>query len=227
MPTMHAQGIAGYAAVTLGALIVLSASGVLAQEDERPSVRGSVQGELRRGGNPRFEVAAIHPDGWRAVDKVLVTLELHGAPLEEIEYDVAGSVIAVGGTRAVVGTGNAVAGRFLRVGAFGVSLTTGGNRLGLSFGARILQEIPPEARFRFSAEDDQGTAVSVSVPAVIPEDDEGGFPVVTVALAALAALLAGGYVGARVATHRRRPSIYEAVARRITEEREARGHAPR
>jgi hypothetical protein len=224
---MHAQAIARYAAVTLGSLVFLSASGVLAQEEEGPSVRGSVEGELRRGGNPRFEVAATHPAGWRAVDKVLVTLELHGAPLEEIEYDVAGSVIAVGGTRAVVGTGNAVAGRFLRVGAFGVALTTGGNRLGLSFGARILQEIPPEARFRFSAEDDQGTVVSVSVPAVVPEDDQGGFPVVTVALAALAALLAGGYVGARVATHRRRPSIYEAVARRITEEREARERTAR
>jgi hypothetical protein len=221
MPTMRPRRIAQVAAAMLGALVAVTASGALAQEEGGPSVRGSVEGELAPGAQPRFEVTATHPGGWRAVDKILITLELHGAPLEEIEYDVAGSVIAVGGTRAVVGTGNAVAGRFLRVGAFGVALTTGGNRLGLTFGARVLEEIPPEARFRFTAEDEEGTAVSFGVPAAVPEDEGGGFPVATVSLAALAALLAGGYLGARVATHRRRPSIYETVARRITEEREA------
>jgi hypothetical protein len=155
------------------------------------------------------------------LDQILVVLELHGAPLEEVSYDVGGSVISVGGTRAVAGTGNAVAGRFLRVGAFGIALTTGGNRLELSFGARILEDVPEDARFRFLAQDDQGREASVTRAAMPPE--EGGLSLNTVILAAAAALLAGGYLGARVATHRRRPSIYEAVARRITEEREVRG----
>jgi hypothetical protein len=230
MPTMQSRGRSRSrraTALAFAGLLTLTGTGALAQEREGPSVRGSVRGELRRGSQARFEVTATHPAGWRAVENVLVTLELHGAALEEVAYDVAGSVIAVGGTRAVVGTGNAVAGRFLRVGAFGVTLATGGNRLALSFGARILEEIPPQARFRFTAEDDEGASASATVRAAVPEDDGGGLSVGTLALAALGALLAGGYLGARVASHRRRPSIYETVARRITEEREARGRPAR
>ena len=42
------------------------------------------------------------------------------------------------------------------------------------------------------------------------------------ALVAVAALLAGGIVGSRVATHRRPASIYDRVAARIVEERSGR-----
>jgi hypothetical protein len=210
-----------WAAATLAALLSPAAP-ARGQEAEGPAVRASVTGELTRGRQARFEVNATHPEGWRAISHVLTVLELHGAPLEEVDYDVAGSVLAVGSTRAVVGTGNAVAGRFLRIGAFGVAVSTTGNRLELSFGARILQDMPPGARIRFTAEDDEGRAASVTVrPAVVDED--GGLSLGTVVLAALGALLAGGYLGARVASHRRRPSIYEAVARRVAEERGAPG----
>lgn len=218
-------------AATAALLAVLVAVGTLAraasaQDEAGPTVRGSVTGELVRGSQARFRVTASHPEGWRSVDEVIVVLELRGAPLEEVAYDVSGSVISVGGTRAVAGTGNAVAGRFFRVGAFGVELATGGNRLDLSFGAQVLADVPRDARFRFVADDDEGRSASVTVRAAVPEE-EGGLSLTTVVLAAVGALLAGGYLGARVATHRRRPSIYESVARRITEEREARTRPPR
>jgi hypothetical protein len=211
----------GWAAAALGALLA-AATPARGQEAEGPAVRASVTGELTRGQQARFEVTATHPEGWRSISAVLVGLELHGATLEEVEYDVGDSVLAVGESRAVVGTGDSVAGRFLRVDAFGVSVTTTGNRLQLSFGARLLEEPPPGARFRFTAEDDQDRSGSVTVQARGTEED-GGLSPGTVALAALGALLAGGYLGARVASHRRGPSIYEAVARRITEERDASG----
>lgn len=211
--------------LTLVAL-VLMAPPARAQEEGGPSVRASVAGELTRGRQARFEITASHPGGWRSISDVLVILELHGAPLEEVDYDVGGSVLSVGTTRAVVGTGNAVAGQFLRVGAFGVSLSTTGNRLDLSFGARLLQDLPPEARFRFVAEDDEGRSDAVTVRASVAEEG-GGLSVGTVVLAALGALLAGGYLGVRVASHRRGPSIYESVARRITEERNVPGRPRR
>jgi hypothetical protein len=217
-----------WAVAALAALAALASPGspAGAQEDDGPSVRASVTGELARGREARFEVTATHPGGWRSISDVLVVLELHGATLEEVHYDVGGSVLSVGSTRAVVGTGNAVAGRFLRVGLFGVSVTTTGNRLELSFGASLLQDLPPEARFRFTAEDDEGRSDSVTVRAAVTEED-GGLSLGTVLLAALGALLAGGYLGARVASHRRGPSIYESVARRITEERRVPGRPRR
>jgi hypothetical protein len=219
-------GRLGAIAAVAFAVMTLAHPRAGAQEEDDPAVRASVSGELARGGDARFRVTATHPLGWRTLDQILVVLELHGAPLEEVTYDVGGSVISVGETRAVAGTGNAVAGRFLQVGAFGIAVTTGGNRLELSFGARILEDVPEDARFRFLAQDDQGREASVTVRAAMPPE-EGGLSLSTVILAAAAALLAGGYLGARVATHRRRPSIYEAVARRITEEREVRGRGGR
>lgn len=219
-------GRQGTVAAAVLAALALAHPSARAQEDDGPAVRASVTGELARGQEARFRVTATHPLGWGTLDQVLIALELHGAPLEEVTYDVGGSVISVGSTRAVAGTGNAVAGRFLRIGAFGIAVTTGGNRLELSFGARILEDVPEDARFRFAAQDDQGREASVTVRAAVPAE-EGGLSLSTLILAAVGALLAGGYLGARVATHRRRPSIYESVARRITEEREGRARPRR
>jgi hypothetical protein len=199
---------------------LLAAAGIAWAQVPGLTVRGSVDGELHRGGQARFEVMATHPDGWQALRTVAVVLDLHGAVLEEVVYDVDGTAIEVGGNRAVAGTGNIAEGQFLRVGAFGLVVSTGGNRLRLSFDARVLEEPPVEARFRFVAQDDEGEEVATSIPAAVEED--GGLSWSVVVLAVLAALLAGGILGSRVATHRRAPtSVYGAVARRLQEERES------
>lgn len=198
----------------LGAVLV---SGSPAAAQETPTIRGSVRGELVRGGRATFSVTALHPEGWQAFDSVGVILELHGAVLEEVAYDVDDTTLQVGQSRGVAGTGDFVSGRFFRVGAFGVEVTTGGDRLQLAFGARILERPPPEGRFRFVAEDFAGEQFSRVVPAVV-EEEVGGLSAATVVAAIGVALLAGGFLGSRLTTHRREvPSIYGTVARRLHE----------
>jgi hypothetical protein len=221
MPAVDWHRVPGGAAAVAVAVATALASPAVAQGQDGPAVRGSVTGELARGREARVRATVTHPEGWRALDRVLVSLELHGVPLDEIDYSVGDGVVSLGSAHAVAGTGNALTGRFLRVNAFGVTVSTGGNRLELSFPVRVLRDVPGEARIRFVAEDDEGRSVALGVPAVVPDQEEGS-SATTVILAAAAALLAGGYLGARVATHRRRPSVYEAVARRIVQERGSR-----
>lgn len=188
-----------------------------AAAQEAPSIRGSVQGELARGGRATFAVTATHPEGWQALNRVAVVLELHGSVLEEVAYDVDDTTLQVGESRGVAGTGDFISGRFLGVGAFGVEVTTGGDRLRLSFGARILERLPPEGRFRFVAEDFAGDEFSRTIAAAVEEDD-GGSSLATVLAAIGVALLAGGFLGSRLTSHRREePSVYGTVARRLQE----------
>lgn len=219
---MNRRMVSGGAIVAAVLAATTMASWAAAQDPGGPAIRGSVAGELTRGGDARVQATVTHPEGWRALDRLLVTVELHGVALDEIAYGVGDGVVSLGGARAVAGTGNALTGRFLRVNAFGITVSTGENRLELSFPVRVLRDVPGEALIRFVAEDDEGRTDAIGVPAVVP-DEEDGTSATTVILAAVAALLAGGYLGARVATHRRRPSVYEAVARRIVDERRPRG----
>lgn len=223
---MVALGLPGPAVTLLVVGVFLLTPAAVAQSDAGPAIRGSVAGELAQGGQARFRATVTHPDGWRALDRVVVSLELHRVTLDEVAYGVGDGVVSLGGARAVAGTGNALAGRFLRVEAFEITVSTGGNRLELSFPAGVIREVPEDARVRFLGEDHEGRSAEITVGAVIPTE-EGGTSPGSVILAAALALLAGGYLGARVATHRRRPSIYEAVARRIAEEREGRGRPRR
>jgi hypothetical protein len=216
----------GYLAPAVTSLALLPflvlASSAAAQS---ATIRGTVTGDLARGSMATFAVTATHPDGWRALDTVTVTLTLRGALLEELVYEVDGTSITAGEASALVGTGDQATGRFFRVSALDIRLTTGGDSLRLSFGAGLLEDVPPGARFRFVAADDHGEEVSVGRVAPVTEED-GGFPWATVGVAVVAALLAGGLLGSRVATHRRPPSLYATVARRVAEDRGA-GRTPR
>jgi hypothetical protein len=217
------EGRRSQAAAFLAILLPLALAGpALAQS---ATVRGSVAGELTRGSKVTFAVTATHPDGWRALDTVTVTLTLRGALLEALVYEVDDTSITAGEASALVGTGDQATGRFFRVSALDIQLTTGGDRLRLAFGAGLLEDVPPGARFRFVATDDHGEEVSVGRVAPVTEED-GGFPWATVGVAVVAALLAGGLLGSRVATHRRPPSLYATVARRVAEDRGA-GRLPR
>lgn len=181
------------------------------------SARGSVEGDLTRGGRATFHVTGVHPDGWQALRSAAVILELRGVVLEEIAYQVDGTSIEVGGKRAVAGTGNVASGRFFRVGAFGVEVSTGGDRLRLTVPATVLEPPPPGARFRFAVEGDEGDEASTTVAAAVARD-EGGLSLLAVAGAVIAALVAGGYVGSRVTARRRGSgSVYATVARRLGE----------
>lgn len=203
--------------------LVLAASVALLQGLAPPAsaqaatIRGTVTGELTPGSKVTFGVTATHPDGWRTLDRVTVILSLRGIALEELEYDVDETSITAGEASALVGTGDQATGRFFRVSALDIRLLTGGDRLELTFGARLLDEVPPGARFRFVATDDLGGEVSMGRVAAVGE--EGGFPWATLSVAVLAALLAGGLLGSRIAASRRPASVYATVARRLGEDR--------
>lgn len=207
------RGIVRAIVVMVGALWLLGPAPVLAQE---PTVRGSVQGELTKGGLATFHVTGTHPDGWQALRMAAVFLELRGVVLEEIVYEVEGTSIEISGKRAVAGTGNAASGRFFRVAAFDVEATTGGNRLRVTIPTTVLEPPPSGARFRFAVDSDEGDEASAIVPAAV-EEDEGGLSVIVVVGGLIAALVAGGFVGSRVTTTRRGSSVYATVARRLDE----------
>jgi hypothetical protein len=182
------------------------------------TVRGSISGELTPMAQATFRVTGVHPDGWQALRRLAMVMELHGALLEEVAYDVDDTFIEVGGSRALAGTGNVASGRFFRVAASEVEVTAGGDRLALRIAATTLQPPPPGARFRFIAETDEGDEATTTVAAVVDEKDEGLSPL-TIGGAVVAALVAGGFLGSRL-TGRRRPgaSVYDSVARRLRED---------
>lgn len=205
------------------ATILLIAGPAGAQEQPKElTVKPSVTGPLTRGGRVTFRVTSTHPAGFAAVQTVTIEADLRGATLEEIAYDADGGAIAVGEAKAVIGTGDQVTGRFFRVSALDVSATTGGDELTVTIGADVLEALPQGTRFRFTAEDNLGEEAVRSVQASVPEE-EGGLSLVTVILAIVAALVAGGFLGSRLTGSRRSaPSIYGTVSRRIQDERNAR-----
>ncbi len=205
------------------ATVMLIAAPAGAQEQPRElTVKPSVTGPLTRGGRVTFRVTSNHPAGFAAVQTVTIEADLRGATLEEINYDAAGGAIAVGEAKAVIGTGDEVTGRFFRVSALDVSATTGGDELTVTIGADVLEALPQGTRFRFTAEDNLGEEAVRSVQASVPEED-GGLSPVTVILAVVAALVAGGFLGSRFTGRRKpAPSIYGTVTRRIQDERTAR-----
>ncbi len=220
---MDTKSLVRAALVGMVTVLALAAPLSAQEQPEEMTVRPSVTGELTRGGRVTFRVTTTHPAGFAAVQHVLIEADLRGATLEEIAYDAADGAITVGEAKAVIGTGDQVTGRFFRVSALDVQATTGGDELTVSIGADVLEPLPEGTRFRFTAEDNLGDEAVKSVQASVPEE-EGGLSVVTVILAVIAALVAGGFLGSRFTGHRGKPapSVYGTVARRIQDERNAR-----
>jgi hypothetical protein len=208
-------------ALLVGSLVAAALAAAQPAVAQGPTIKGTVTGELIRGRRVTFHVTATHPDGWQSLKTVTVVLSLRGVALEELSYGVDTTSIRAGVSSALVGTGDQVTGRFFAVDALDIRVATGGDRLDLTVGASLLDDVPEGARFQFVAEDDEGEEASVNRVALTPTD-EGGFPWATVIAVTAVALLAGGFLGSRVTAHRAPPtkSIYQDVARRILEERE-------
>lgn len=212
--------------VILSACLLLMVPPTQARSPESPTVRGSVTGVLTAGGRSTLRITATHPEGWQALDEVSLELQLHGAALEELTYEVYESILAIGADRVLVGTGDTTEGRFFQVRALEVSVTTEGNRLVLAIQAGVLKDFPPQSRFRFTAVDDAGEETTTSVAASVAQEEKG-LSLGTVAVVVGAALLAGGFLGTRFTSHRRPTrSVWAAVEQRVMEERGSRPANP-
>jgi hypothetical protein len=217
----------GWVRTTMGSVVGAVVLALATPAEAQPTVDGSVNGDLLRGRTITFRISSTHPEGWQSLEDLLVVLSLKGVTLEELSYGVDTTTVRAGVSSALVGTGDQVTGRFFAVDALDVRVATGGDRLDLTLRARLLDDVPEGARFRFVAQDDLGEEASLGRVAATPQD-EGGFPWGTLAAAIVVATLAGGFIGSRVTAHRRPPStsIYQDVARRIVEERARRGEPP-
>lgn len=211
----------------VGTLVGSAVLAFAAPAAAQPTVDGTVTGEPLRGRTITFRITSTHPEGWQSLESILVILMLRGVTLEELSYGVDTTTVRAGVSSALVGTGDQVTGRFFSVDALDVRVSTGGERLQVTLGARLLDDVPEGARFRFVAQDDVGEEASIGRVAAPPQE-EGGFPWGTLAAAIAVATLAGGFIGSRVTAHRRprSTSIYQDVARRIVEERARRGEPP-
>ena len=206
-------------AIAVVAVVALLAPGgaALAQPTD-VAIRGSVTGDLARDREVRFNVTASHPEGWASLATVGASLQLRGAELETLTFEPADDKLTNGTASVLAGTGDRLEGSFFEVSGTGIALTTGGTRMTLRFAARVLADVPAGARFRFTAVDRDDAEVSTSLRAPVPPPEEGGFPLSTLIVAAVAALAAGSLLGSRVTSSRRsRTSVYGSVARRLAE----------
>ena len=189
----------------------------------RPTVSGSIVGDIRRGGFVTIRISATHPLGWRRIDLMQVTMLQGGEPLGQVNLVPAfGTVTLLGGNLVQVGADNSLTGTYFRFTGLDVTEVTGGLRVVFSISAHVIQAIPRTATFQLSATDQSGTTATVSTTAV-SATASGGFSWGTLATAVVAALFIGSLVGGLFAS-RRRPaapkiSVYSAVQRRIEQER--------
>src|SRR5205823_5373731 len=143
---------------------------------------------------------ATDPEGLAHVHAFQVSMVLHNLVLQQITYLADSELISIrGGTLISAGSAETGSGSFFRISGRGVSAETLDDRLRVTIGARILQDLPAGTRFVLSVTDDAGRSASVvrpistaSTPAPPPP---GGFSVGDLVLAIAAALFAGGVVG--------------------------------
>jgi hypothetical protein len=190
-----------------------------ASQSQEATANGSVTGSRVPGSQVVLHIRGTAPDGWRGVRQLTVTLVLQDAELEEIVFEAHAETIRIGRGPAVeVGAPAVAEGRFFELAGSNVEVTAGGEALEVAMVARVLEEIPPEATFRFAV-------VRGSPPeaASSPPDAGGGLTWGTLVLAIAAALFAGGFIGNLFASRRgalpARSSIYDALKRRLDEER--------
>jgi hypothetical protein len=158
------------------------------------------------------------PGGWEGLHLVEAALLVGGQEAERVTYDIEDARLVIGDDRIFVGTGAEASGTYLRVNGSLVAVTTGGAELSLRVTADVLRAIPDGARFELSVTGDRGEVASISRSFAEPAAAEGGLSLGTVVTAIVVALLAGGFVGNLVASHRRPParlSVYGSIQRRI------------
>ncbi len=196
------------------------------QESPAPiSINGEVSGTLAQGGDLEFRADVASPAGWQNSHLVRIEAVSGGKVLDTLSYDVEDAQLTVGEAPMIVGTGADATGSYLHVDGSDVFVTTGGAHLVLSLTAHVIQTLPGDTRFRFTAIDDYGETASVTRE--LGQGVDQGLSWGTVIMAVVAALLAGGLAGSMVTSRRRPPqrtSVYGTISRRLEDERSSKSH---
>jgi hypothetical protein len=190
-----------------------------------PTLEGSVSGGREVGDDLVIQIDVRSPGGWQGLHLIGATLLIGEREADRIRYDIEDAQLAVGDQEIYAGTGASASGAYLRVAGSDVIVTTGGGNLSFRLSARVLDQIPEDARFELWTTTDRGQVVSIRRGFAEPEDE--GLTWGTVVTAAVAALLAGALVGNLFASRRRPPprlSVYGSIQRRLDAER---SEAPR
>jgi hypothetical protein len=223
-PRPHAARFLLRAAVVLGA--ALSPIAVLASHsvaEAKVTADGSAAGELAPGNTIKVRVHATDSEGWQRLARIEVSLELRGAPLDQLIVEPSAFAISIAGSDAPVSIGEpgTLRGNYFLVDNAKVTVSAKGDAFDLTFPLRLSAEPPPGARLVLLAQDASGVSsgdVALTPPVT---QEEKGFPWGTIGLAVAAALFIGAFVGNMFSTRRSsgRTNVYATVARRLDEER--------
>jgi hypothetical protein len=224
MPRAVRGAFRALVATFLLVLVILGASATaLAQRAaQRTRVSGSVVGGLRSGDKVTFRVQVFEARGYRDLQQISVTMQLHNLPLAELTYLAAVNSFSVrGGPLIEVGTPTTTGGSFFQFGGLDVTTQASGRTFTLVVNATVRADVPPGAEFQFTATNQDGTSASITRHLNIEEAGVGlGWGSVIVAVAG--ALFVGGFVGNLFASKRRpasRVSVYGTIQARLAEER--------
>ena len=184
--------------------------------------RGTVSGDLVEGGSLSVDLRVAHTQGWQHIQEIEVDLELHGSVLDRLQFFPTQSSVVVGdGAPASLGQSARLRGSYFQVDPSKVSLSARGERLAVTIPIRLVNAPPPGARMTLSA-----SAIPLATlgpdPLTEPVESSSGFSWGTLAAAAIAALLLGGFFGNVMGVRRRPParvSVYGAVQRRLSDEK--------
>ncbi len=192
-------------------------------EGDGPSVSGEATGGVTPGSKLTLRIDAAEAGGWQGLHQLDASLVVGGRTLETVSYDIEDQHVTIGDEEVFAGTGDEVAGSYLRIGGADVVVTTGGANISLVAPATVLAAIPGDAQVRFRAVDDAGRSAG-ALGSIGSARAGGGVSWGTVVATVAVALLAGAFVGNLFASRRRPPqrlSVYSSIQRRIDDERRA------
>jgi hypothetical protein len=205
--------------------LVMSAIGPMAAamaSVPSPTITGSITGVARHGHTLTFRLEATAPRGAGNVTGLQVALLLHSVILDQIVYDASARTVSTPSSLPVaVGSSSQSKGMFLEVAGRDVGIEVHGDRLSATIRARIVQDLPGQAQFSLAVITLSQVA-RVFRPVVLPvAPSRGGFPWGSLALAVVAALFFGGFVGNLFSSRYRVPpklSVYDVIRRHMSEE---------
>ena len=220
-------GIFGLVLVSAAGAAAMASPTASAAQPTNPGLTasGQVVGKLESGRNLTVTVSVVEQQGWQAITAIDIALILRGRTLDRVTLDPAHAILTVTGADQpeAAGLGGVISGAFFRVDASEVGLEARGTRFRTTIPITLLADPPAGARLYYEVSDRSFNSTGLR-PLGSPAPRATGFSWGTLVVAALVALLAGGFLGSVFQSKRRPPqrlSVYGAVQRGLDRERSA------